>query len=302
MAGESKVLVPITVEGPLKPFLRWAGSKRKLLKYLEPFLPVRMGKYYEPFLGGGALFFHLQPRRAEVSDASESLIETYRAVQRAPFEILKRLRPLKPTKKNFDQIKKRKPVRRIERAAQFIFLNKACWNGLYRVNSSGEFNVPYGWPKSDFIVDDDNLVACSKQLRRRAVTIRCQDFEDISDRVAATDFVFLDPPYVTSHNLNGFADWNEQLFSWKDQKRLAAMARRLVARGANVLVTNADHEDIHRLYSGFGMCTFDRASTLAGDTTKRRRTSEAILFAGPHYKKLKEQPAGGIQWHRALSS
>jgi DNA adenine methylase len=114
-------------------------------------------------------------------------------------------------------------------AGSFIFLNRACWNGLYRVNSDGVFNVPYGWPRTNFLIDEENLRECAKQLRRRSITLRQQDFEDIEDRVSRDDFVFLDPPYVTAHNMNGLVDWNERIFSWADQVRLASMAKRLIA-------------------------------------------------------------------------
>ncbi|WP_020694986.1 DNA adenine methylase [Reyranella massiliensis] len=285
----------------IKPFLSWAGSKRKLIRHLDPLIPQHFDKYFEPFLGGGALFFHLQPKRAEISDASYALVETYRAVKAAPDQLLKLLRPLKPTRENFDRIKLQKPRSEVNRAAQFIFLNKSCWNGLYRVNAAGIFNVPFGQPKSDFIVDEANLQNCSRQLRRREVSLRCQDFEEISTRVGEGDFVFLDPPYVTSHNLNGFADWNEKLFRWKDQVRLAAMARTLVEKRANVLITNADHTDVRDLYPGFGTVSFRRASTLANDTKKRRQTSELILFGGPHYES-KGQDYGGGRWREQLSS
>jgi DNA adenine methylase len=229
------------------------------------------------------MFFFLGPKRAELSDASPALIDTYRCVRRDPEAVLRFLRPLRPTRASFDRIRRRKARTLSEAAGSFIFLNKACWNGLYRVNSDGIFNVPYGWPKTDFVVDEDNLRRCSQLLRRRAVSLRCQDFEEIGDRVLGGDFVFLDPPYVTSHNMNGFVDWNESLFCWQDQIRLARMARRFVARGANVLITNAAHADIRNLYKGFGYTEYERWSTLAGDLDSRRKTSEAIFFGGPAY-------------------
>lgn len=271
----------------IRPFLRWAGSKRRLLRFLVPYIPRKLSKYYEPFLGGGALFFYLAPDRAEISDASSPLIETYRAVRTNPKEILKFLRPLKPSKNTYQQFRKYSPRSDVGRAGQFIFLNKACWNGLYRVNSDGIFNVPYGWPRTDFIIDETNLLRCAKQLRRREVSIKKQDFEEIEPRVNAGDFVFLDPPYVTSHNMNGFIDWNECLFSWSDQIRLAAMAERLVKKGTNVLITNADHADVHSLYENFGKSIYSRASTLASDTSRRGTTSEAIFFGGPGYAEIR---------------
>jgi DNA adenine methylase len=232
------------------------------------------------------MFFYLGPERAEISDASAPLIETYKAVKKSPETIIKFVRHLNLSKAEFERVKRYSPRSRGNKAARFIFLNKACWNGLFRVNSEGIFNVPYGWPKSNFILDEGAFADCCSQLRRRGVTIRCQDFSEIESRVVKGDFVFLDPPYVTSHNMNGFADWNESLFSWSDQQRLAEMAHRLVKRGANVLVTNANHHDIRQLYSCFGHSRFDRFSTLAGDTTKRRLTSEAIFYGGPAYATL----------------
>jgi DNA adenine methylase len=266
-----------------RPFLRWAGSKRRLLRFLIPFIPSHYEKYYEPFLGGGAMFFYLGPQRAEISDASVALIATYRAARDYPQDILRFLGPLKPTKSTFQALRDYRPRTKVGHAGQFIFLNKACWNGLYRVNSDGIFNVPYGWPRTDFLIHKRNFLSCSKQLRRRAVTIKAQDFQKIEDRVSNGDFVFLDPPYVTSHNMNGFIDWNECLFSWADQIRLASMARRLVEKGANVLVTNADHADIEALYQGFGQARFQRTSSLASDTSRRGTTSEAIFYGGPGY-------------------
>jgi DNA adenine methylase len=269
----------------IRPFLRWAGSKRRLLHHLIPYIPQKFNKYYEPFLGGGAMFFYLGPKRAEISDASAPLIDTYRAVKNNPTQILTFLRPLRPSKSKFREMREYNPRGDVGRAAQFIFLNKACWNGLYRVNSDGIFNVPYGWPRSNFIINEQNLLHCSRQLRRREVSIKKQDFGDIEERVNEGDFVFLDPPYVTSHNMNGFIDWNECLFSWEDQVRLASMARRLIKKNANVLITNANHSDLEALYSGFGKAVFRRFSSLASDTSRRGTTSEAIFYGGPAYSR-----------------
>ncbi len=232
------------------------------------------------------MFFYLGPKSAEISDASEPLIETYRAVRDNHTKILKFLAPLTPNRSTFDRVRSYAPRTNANRAAQLIFLNKACWNGLYRVNSDGIFNVPFGQPKTSFVINKANFDRCATQLRRRGISIRNQDFQEIEDRVEEGDFIFLDPPYVTLHNMNGFADWNESLFSWADQVRLAEMAHRLVAVGANVLITNAAHPDVHNLYEGFGVREFVRHSTLASDRSRRRKTTEAIFFGGPLYAAL----------------
>ena len=267
----------------IRPFLSWAGSKRRLLKQLAPHIPKTWNTYFEPFLGGGSMFFHLAPSSAVISDASSALIATYKAIKQDHESVAEFLAPLRPSRTRFDIIKRLEATTESDKAAQFIFLNKSCWNGLYRVNSDGAFNVPYGRPKSNFLLNSDNLELCAKQLRRQRVSIKRQDFEKIDTDVKAGDFVFFDPPYVTSHNMNGFVDWNEELFSWKDQVRLAALAKRLVKRRANVLITNADHDDVKALFSDLSYTQIVRTSTLASDKTKRRKTSEAVFFGGPAY-------------------
>lgn len=284
-SGLASDLIEYSPDAPnIRPFLRWAGSKRRLLKHILPFVPDHFEKYYEPFLGGGSLFFFLGPKRAEISDASLPLIETYRAVRRNPEAVLRFLGSMKPTRDNFDRMKRLRARTSHSEAGQFIFLNKSCWNGLYRVNSDGEFNVPYGMPKSDGVLDAANFRKCAAQLRRRGISIKHQDFGDIEQRVAKGDFVFFDPPYVTMHNLNGFVDWNENLFRWADQVRLSEMARRLAKKGANVVITNANHADVSALYPDFLHYSFTRSSTLASDRASRVQTKESIFCLGPAYK------------------
>lgn len=262
-----------------RPFLRWAGSKRAHLLNIIPALPNGYRTYWEPFLGGGSLFFLLQPESAVLGDSCQPLIGTYRAVRDGPRSIIDRLQPMAPNKDLFYEVRDRKASNRFAAAADFIYLNKTCWNGLYRVNARGEFNVPYGRPKSDGIFDPSNLLACSDLLSRPDVTLTTNDFERTLADVDEGDLVFLDPPYVTGHNDNGFVDYNEKLFSWEDQRRLASIARDLVKRGASVVATNANHSDILRLYDGFEVRGFSRLSTLAGDVAKRGLVREVVMYA-----------------------
>lgn len=260
-----------------RPFLRWAGSKRSLLPSIVDVLPRTFNTYREPFLGGGSLYFLLQPRRTVLSDSCADLVETYRAVRDDASSVLRYLTPLIPNRETFYEVRGRRSAGRFKRAAEFIYLNKTCWNGLYRVNSQGDFNVPYGAPKTPNVIDGPNLRACSRHLAR-AMDIVCSDFESALVDTKATDLVFLDPPYVTRHNNNGFVDYNERLFCWEDQERLAAEAKRLAAIGAHVIVTNAMHDDVIALYDGFSCRTLDRASTLASAKTARGRTQEAVFW------------------------
>jgi len=260
-----------------RPFLRWAGSKQALLQSIVPLLPKSYGRYYEPFLGSGALFFHLKPKRATLTDVSGDLIQVWKAVRDNHSEILEYLRPLVPDRDLYYRIRSSRSEDPTVRSAEFIYLNKTCWNGLYRVNSKGQFNVPYGAPRSDTIIDEENLLECSRVLRGREVSIRQSDFAESLSRVKAEDLVYLDPPYVTKHNFNGFRDYNEKLFRWEDQIRLADLAERLRRKGAHVVVSNAFHKDILDLYPNFAAHTITRSSTLSSDKAFRGTVAEVVL-------------------------
>ena len=260
-------------------FLRWAGSKRWLLRQIVPLLPRQFRTYREPFLGSGTLFFLLCPSRALLSDKCGELVSVYTILRDGAAGIIRHLRPLKPDRDLFYAIRKRPSRGRLKRVAEFIYLNKTCWNGLYRVNSEGRFNVPYGMPKTEFIADFENLRACSQVLREPGVSLRSCDFEAALADAEAGDLVYLDPPYVTRHNNNGFIEYNETLFSWEDQKRLARRARQLASAGVHVIVTNADHREVVDLYKGFSTRTLTRSSTLASNPKCRVLVKEAILYS-----------------------
>ncbi len=262
-----------------RPFLRWAGSKRWLLRHLVHVLPPRFRTYREPFLGSGALFFLLCPDQAVLSDKCGNLIEVYGALRDRVSRIIRHLRPLKPDRDLFYAIRNRPARGRLKRVVEFLYLNKTCWNGLYRVNSEGRFNVPYGMPKTDFLADFENLRACSRALQKPGVRLQSCEFEGALEDVKAGDLVYLDPPYVTHHNSNGFVDYNEALFSWEDQKRLATRARQLADAGVYVIVTNVDHQEVLELYRGFRSRILTRSSTLASDAKSRVRVKEAILYS-----------------------
>lgn len=276
--GELRERAQRALSATPRPFLRWAGSKRALLPHIVEALPSSYGVYHEPFLGSGSLFFLLRPHRASLSDSCAELIQTFGAVRDNAQAVLHYLRPLKPNRQVFYAIRSNRSTARFKRAAEFIYLNKTCWNGLYRVNSRGEFNVPYGLPKTDQVVDEANLRACGTALAHQDIRLETGDFEAKLTKVTRGDLVFLDPPYVTRHNNNGFIDYNEQLFSWADQVRLARCAHELTDRGAHVLVANAFHSDVIDLYNDFNLIPINRASTLASNAAKRSRVTEALFW------------------------
>lgn len=208
------------------PFVRWAGAKRAMVPALMRAVPADYNRYVEPFVGSGAMFFALEPERAVLSDALAPLVETYLAVRDDPTAVHAHLSQWKVDKESYYEVRSQSPDDPMARAARFIYLNKTCWNGLYRVNLRGEFNVPFGRPKSSNIVSTPTLEACSAALRR-CEALGVGDFQQILKECTAGDLVFLDPPYVTGHNNNGFIEYNEKLFTWNDQCRLAGEVRRL---------------------------------------------------------------------------
>ncbi len=261
----------------LRPFVRWAGSKQRLLKFILPHIPNTYKTYYEPFLGSGALFFALTPDRAELGDHCSELIAAYRAVRDEVGAVIQYLEPLKQDRKEYYRVRANRSKGKYKRAAEFIYLNKSCWNGLYRVNLRGEFNVPYGLPKGERVFDRDHLHLCAAALGKHGVRLCSGDFEAIVAGAGRGDFVYFDPPYVTRHNNNGFIEWNERIFSWGDQLRLAKLAQRLKTKGAHVIVSNADHADVIALYPDFRSIRIVRSSTLASNPAKRTTTSEILL-------------------------
>jgi DNA adenine methylase len=221
----------------------------------------------------------LQPQRAALSDSCSELIATYLAVRDDPRTVLSYLRGWKPDPDFYYRIRSRPSPGRLKHAAEFIYLNRMCWNGLYRVNAAGSFNVPYGRPKTDYPMDEPNVLACAKTLAMRGVTIECEDFEHALTATQPGDLVFLDPPYVTGHNNNGFVDYNEVLFAWRDQQRLATLACNLASKGAHVVVTNAAHADVLALYPGFSKTELRRTSTIASSAKRRGPVAEALIWS-----------------------
>lgn len=264
-----------------KPFIKWAGSKHSLIRQFASLIPVQFKTYYEPFLGAGSLFLNLAPSSARLSDLSGELVNLWRSVRDAPSQICEALEGKFPEKELFYRIRGARSDNPVTRAAEFIYLNKSCWNGLYRVNKRGEFNVPFGTAHKGQIFSARNIEICSSILNKPDVTIEQRDFEEATKNASEGDFVFFDPPYVTKHNFNGFREYNEKLFSWDDQVRLAEEAKRLVSIGVTVLVSNADHDDIRALYEGFSVHEISRFSTLASDPGKRTRVTEAVFKGNP---------------------
>jgi DNA adenine methylase len=259
------------------PFLKWAGGKRWLINYLPSIFPSKYQTYYEPFLGSGAVFFYLKPERAFLSDVNTHLIETYNAIKYDWSLVIKHLRSHqnKHSHEYYYYIRSTERRTPASRAARFIYLNRTCFNGLYRVNKQGEFNVPIG-TRSSVILPNDDFAVVSKLLRD--VTLAAVDFENAIDRSDRNDLVFIDPPYTVSHNQNGFIKYNERLFTWEDQLRLQRSVLRAHQRGVKIVMTNADHPTVKKLYSSdFKVREIKRNSSISGGTSSRKVITELLI-------------------------
>ena len=235
---------------PLKPFLKWAGGKRSLVPQFLAHLPERFGRYHEPFVGSAALFFHLAPKRASLSDTNERLVRTYKGLRDDPDGVIRRLKRY-PYDKEFYLRKRQEKIDRkgdTELAAWFIYLNRTGYNGLYRVNSKNVFNVPFGTYRSPTICDEPTLRACAARLA--SVDIDVKDFEAAAEQAKKGDLVYFDPPYVPLSATSSFTSYTKHGFGPDEQERLRDVALRLVQRGVQVLISNSSAPLVRELYAG----------------------------------------------------
>lgn len=266
--------------GALSPFLKWAGGKRWLVPEIKKRLPSRYESYYEPFLGGGAVFFSLLPKTGVLADLNANLVELYCVVRDRPTELKDQLQDhhAKHCNDYYYDVRASAPPTAIARAARLLYLNRTCFNGLYRVNKQGLFNVPIG-TKSSVVFENERFEALSSALS--CVHIRAQDFEKTLETAKKNDFVYVDPPYTVAHNYNGFLKYNDSIFSWQDQIRLRNVLEDVALRGAKVLISNANHKSIRDLYRGFGCISeLHRSSVISGTSCSRARTSELLISVG----------------------
>ena len=258
----------------IKPFLRWAGGKQWLSRHLSTSIRDCGGTYFEPFLGGASVYFSARPQSAVLSDLNERLIETYQQLKDTPHDVISLLNQWKNNESTYYTIRDAESSDKIRRAAQFIFLNRTCWNGLYRVNRQGQFNVPFGH-HGRTVFDKQHLLDVSIALQN--AELYHGDFDDILERAKKSDCIYLDPPYTSPHHPNGFRQYNESNFTWQDQERLARTVASLSDRGCRVIISNADHESVLDLYRGFSYQRVHRYSILAASSEHRRPTTELLL-------------------------
>lgn len=237
---------------PAKPILKWAGGKTQMLGDLLPKVPSSYGRYIEPFLGGGAMFFALQPEQAVIADSNPELINLYRQVANHVDDVVCQLKKYESTQEMFYAVRGQDwtMLPEAEAAARTIFLNKTCFNGLYRVNKKGRFNVPFGKYKNPKICDEEGLKAASAALKKAEIV--CGDYLLVLEHYAQPgDFVFLDPPYLPISEYSDFKRYTKEQFYEEDHVELAKMVKTLHERGCHVILTNSNHPLVHELYAPF---------------------------------------------------
>jgi DNA adenine methylase len=260
-----------------KPFLKWAGGKRQLLKHLRTFVPRSYDRYFEPFLGGGALFFDLKPKKGVLSDVNQELVDCYVVVRDHVEELILVLREHRHDAKHFYAVRKTDPraLSLVERAARTIFLNKTGFNGLYRVNHSGKFNVPFGRYAKPKICDADNLRACSAALADVHLSVR--DFADAVAGARKGDFVYFDPPYVPLSRTATFTAYAAGGFGPDAQVRLSEVFGQLSDRKVSVLLSNSDVPAIRKLYASHRIHVVKASRAINSNAARRGPVSEVVV-------------------------
>lgn len=262
----------------IKPFLKWAGGKTQLLSELSEYIPLDINKYIEPFIGGGAFYFFLNPREAVIADLNEELIITYKAVQNNVAEVIEILKEYKHEESFYYDIRALKPqnLSLAERAARLIYMNKTCFNGLYRVNKKGEFNVPYGKGNGSFL-NEESLRDAHEFLE--GTKIVHSDYLDVLKKYADEgDFIFLDPPYYPVGGYSDFKRYTKEFFYHEDHVNLKNEFDRLVQLGCNVILTNSDHPVILDLYKDYEIQSVETRRTISSNP--KTRTGKDIIVIG----------------------
>ena len=267
------------------PFLKWAGGKRQLMPEIREMLPdgVTTHPYYEPFIGGGALFFELLPKRAVINDYNEELINVYTVIRDNPSELIEDLKRHKNTAEYFYKIRAidRQPLFRnltkIERASRIIYLNKTCYNGLYRVNNAGEFNSPFGRYKNPNIVNEPVIKAVSKYLNSSQIQISSCDYALILKDIPTDSFVYLDPPYHPISESSSFTGYVQGGWDEGDQLRLRDVCNRLSERGIKFLLSNSASDFIREIYSDYNIHIVQAKRSVNSNPSRRGQVDEFLI-------------------------
>lgn len=263
------------------PIVKWVGGKRQLMFELLKNMPKSYNRYFEPFIGGGALFFELQPENVYISDMNEELINLYSVVRDNVYELISDLNKHEVSKeyfleiRNLDRTTEYKNLSNVQRASRFIYLNRTCFNGLYRVNSQGQFNVPYGNYKNPRIVDENNLLNCSELLKN--TEIKCADFSEILTKVKKGDFVYFDPPYVPLNETSNFTSYTKDGFDIDMQFKLREVCDELDSMGVKFMLSNSDTKFVNELYSNYEIKKVFASRAVNANADGRGKITEVLV-------------------------
>lgn len=279
-----------------KPILKWAGGKSSLLSTISQHIPMRGKRFIEPFLGGASVFLALKAgTSAVINDLNEDLVQMYETVRSSPTKLMSELDVLAAqySEEFFLKLRASEPTSKLKRAARLIFLNKTCFNGLYRTNSSGKFNVSFGKrPVCPGLYERDNLIEVSKRLQ--FATLLSEDFETIIDQAKSGDVVYCDPPYVPLSQTSYFSSYTPNGFCWEDHKRLKAACDRAVRKGATVLVSNSAASEVKKLYSDWNISLVMVPRFINSKGDRRGEIQEVLAVQKPRrqtLEKIKELPS-----------
>lgn len=264
----------------VKPFLRWAGGKSWLVPYVKDLIDgLEFNDYYEPFMGGASIFFAIEtPNMSYLSDINEELVNAYISIKEDPQKVIETLKDMKSDEVTYYKIRESLPKEKFKRAARFVYLNFYSYNGLYRVNKEGKYNVPYGRRKAE--INYERLEIVRNKLKNTEIS--CQDFDHIRRTLRERDLVFLDPPYSVGKEKEMFIAYNSTLFSIEDQIRLSDLIDDIEQRGAYFIMTNAAHGRIEEIFQGKGrMIPITRKSVIGGKNAYRGEVEEYIFTNVP---------------------
>jgi DNA adenine methylase len=271
----------------MKPILKWAGGKRQLLKVILNELPKKFNSYFEPFFGGGALFFELLPKTAYINDINDELINLYRIFQ-SPKLVLSLIQELRRHEqlhskdfyyqiRELDRSPNFKKLSKVKRAARILYLNKACFNGLYRVNSKGFFNVPFNGKDKVKLFDSSNFQQISDYFKANSIKLFVGDFAEVLKNARKGDFVYLDPPYDFIEEKSSFTAYAKENFTQYDQTRLSNICIELNNKGVFWLLSNHDTKNIRNLFKNFNIKSVKANRLINSDASKRDKIEEVLI-------------------------
>lgn len=273
----------------ITPILKWVGGKRQLLSEIMPLINKNCSTYVEPFIGGGAVFFDLQPKKAIINDYNEELINVYKVVRDSVDELIAVLEVHEQNNSEeyfynvraLDRTEEFEKMSDIEKAARILYLNKTCYNGLYRVNSAGQFNSPYGKYKNPKIVNSTTLKAMSNYLNKNKIEIRQGDYKEILKGLRKGAFVYLDPPYMPISSSSSFTGYTENGFGYKQQVELKEECDKLKKKGISFLQSNSDCPEIRDLYKDYKIITVQARRSINSNAQKRGEINEVLIYYDP---------------------